>query len=215
MSPKNESPAEPIVARDAPYYTAPPGLSERVRARLATEALRDRDPSRWQPYAIAASLLLVSLVSWNAALWHERSSVDASALDEAVDAHVRSLATPARLTDVVSSDQHTVKPWFIGKVDLAPPVTDFASAGFALAGGRLDYLEGRPAAALVYRHNAHVVNVFISSLRERGESAPVVSTRKGYAVARWRGGGLAFEAVGDISTTDMGVLVELMRKAPS
>ena len=215
MSPKNEGPAEPIIARDAPYYTAPPGLSERVRARLAAEARRDRDPSRWQPYAMAASLALVALVSWNAALWHERSSVDASALDEAVDAHVRSLATPGRLTDVVSSDQHTVKPWFIGKVDLAPPVADFASAGFPLAGGRLEYLEGRPAAALVYRHNAHVVNVFISSMREARESAPVVSTRKGYAVARWTNGGLAFEAVGDISTTDMGVLVELLRKNPS
>jgi anti-sigma factor RsiW len=212
MTSKNDSPAEPVIARDAQYYRAPPGLRERVRAQLVTEAARNRDPSRWQPLALAASLVLVSFVSWNAALWYDRSATGATMLDEAVDAHVRSLATPGKLMDVTSSDQHTVKPWFNGKVDLAPPVSDFASAGFPLAGGRLDYLGGRAAAALVYRHNAHVVNVFITSAGSGSDVAPTSSMRRGYAVARWKQGGLAYEAVGDISAADMTTLVELLRK---
>ena len=207
---KNESAVETFIARDAPYHRAPPGLRERVHASLAAEAGHEVQRSPWRPLALAASFLLVGIVSWNAALWQERSA--SPPIDEAVDAHVRSLATPGRLIDVPSSDRHTEKPWFIGKVDLAPPVTDFAEAGFPLAGGRLDHLAGRSAAALVYRHGAHVVNVFITSAPKAPESAPEIAMRRGYALAHWRQGGLAFEAVGDISAEDMNTLVGLIRK---
>ena len=213
MTTRKDAPAEPVIARDAPYHRAPAELKERIRMSLAAESAGTRNPSRWQPLALAASLVLVSVVSWNSALWYDRSANGAAMLDEAVDAHVRSLATPGKLMDVASSDQHTVKPWFNGKVDLAPPVSDFASAGFPLAGGRLDYLGGRPAAALVYRHNAHIVNVFITSAGGESDSAPASSMRRGYAVARWKQAGLAYEAVGDISATDMTTFVELMRKS--
>src|SRR5258706_6750750 len=212
MTQKNVPDIEPIVARDAPYYRAPAELRERVRVSLAKEASKHQEHRWFRGAALAASFVLVAVTSWTAALWNARSSDDAGAIDEAVNAHVRSLVSGNRLIDVESSDQHTVKPWFIGKVDLAPPVTDFAAQGFALAGGRLDYLDGRPAAALVYRHNAHVVNIFIASAGNAADSAPSVSTRKGYAVARWKQGGLAFEAVGDISAPDMAQLVQLMSK---
>lgn len=207
---KNESTPEQFIARDAPYHRAPAGLRERVHASLASEAGHEGFSSRWRPLALAASFALVAMVSWHAALWQERSGGPLYT-DEAIDAHVRSLAAPGRLTDVVSSDRHTVKPWFIGKVDLAPPANDFASAGFPLAGGRLDHLAGKPAAALVYRHNAHVVNVFVTSSKAV-DLAPEIATRRGYALARWRQDGLAFEAVGDISTEDMNALVTLLRK---
>jgi anti-sigma factor RsiW len=201
---------EPVIARDAPYHRAPQELRERVLASLASEAAHGRLASRWRPFAIAASFLVVAVASWNAALWHERSGSDATTLDAAIDAHVRSVSATGRLTEVTSSDQHTVKPWFIGKVDLAPPADDFAASGFPLAGGRVDYLDARPAAAIVYRHNAHVVNVFISSAGNAADSAPASTMRRGYAVARWKQGGLAYEAVGDISAKDMAALVELL-----
>ena len=203
---------EPVIARDAPYHHAPPELRERVKASIAAETARESRALRWPPYALAASFLLVGMVSWNGALWYARSGGEATALDVAIDAHVRSVGAPGRLTDVVSSDQHTVKPWFIGKVDVAPPAVDLATAGFPLAGGRLDYLDGRPAAALVYRHNAHVINVFVSSAGDAADSAPVSAMRRGYVVARWKQSGLAYEAVGDISAKDMATLVELLRK---
>ena len=209
MVTKNESLPEPVIARDATYHRAPAALRERVRASLAAEAAPQRDWHRWQPLALAASFVAVAFVSWHAALWQERSG--APFADEAIDAHVRSLAAPGRLVDVESSDRHTVKPWFIGKVDLAPPVVDYAAAGFALAGGRVDYIQGRPAAALVYRHSAHVVNVFISSAGSAADAPPATAMRRGYATARWKQRGLAYEAVGDVSEADLATLVELLR----
>jgi len=203
---------DPDIARDAPYYRAPEGLSEKVHLALAAEAGSAGAASRWQPLALAASFLLVGFLSWHAALWHEHST-NPVGVDEAIDAHVRSLATPGRLMDVTSTDRHTVKPWFIGKVDLAPPVDDYASAGFPLAGGRLDYLDGRPAAALVYRHSAHVVNVFVSNAKASADQPPATSMRRGYAVARWTKGGLAYTAVGDVAPADMQSLVEMLVRA--
>lgn len=193
----------------ATYHKAPEELRERVRASIAAAAREERGLPGARMFALAASFMLVAMVSWNAALWHERTTHDDVIADEAVQAHVRS--TMSHLTDVVSSDRHTVKPWFIGKVDFAPPVNDFASSGFALAGGRLDRLGGRPVAALVYRHNAHVVNVFVSPT-SAGDSRSPVSMRRGYAVARWTQAGLAFEAVGDISAEDMTALADLIAK---
>ena len=208
---RNDTVPEPVIGRDATYHRAPEGLRERVLQTLAAEPSVESRTS-WRPWALAASFILVAATSWNAALWHEGTTRASNAMDVALDAHVRSLAAPGRLVDVASSDQHTVKPWFIGKVDLAPPVVDLAAQGFPLAGGRLDFLDGRPAAALVYRRNAHVVNVFIASGGNAADSEPVSTMRRGYAIARWRQGGLAYEAVGDISAKDMATLVELLRR---
>jgi len=208
---RNDTVPEPVIGRDATYHRAPEGLRERVLQTLAAEPAAESG-NAWRPWALAASFILVALTSWNAALWHEGSTRASNAMDVALDAHVRSLAAPGRLVDVASSDQHTVKPWFIGKVDLAPPVVDLAGQGFALAGGRLDFLDGRPAAALVYRRNAHVINVFLTSGGNAADSEPVSAMRRGYAIARWRQGGLAYEAVGDVSAKDMATLVELLRK---
>jgi anti-sigma factor RsiW len=107
------------------------------------------------------------------------------------------------LNDVISTDRHTVKPWFQGKLDFAPAVADFESAGFALMGGRLDYLNGRPVAALTYRHRLHVVNLFEWPAAGAGDTAPESIQRNGYVLAHWKRGGIQYWAISDIAGADL------------
>jgi anti-sigma factor RsiW len=124
-------------------------------------------------------------------------------LDEVVASHVRSLQVE-HLTDVVSSDQHTVKPWFDGKLDFAPDVKDFAAQGFPLVGGRLDCLDGRAVAALVYRHNKHFINVFVWPAA--GAMKPETEMRRGYAIINCATNGLHYCLVSDMNPADLGEL---------
>lgn len=122
-----------------------------------------------------------------------------------VDNHVRSTLA-AHLVDVETSDRHTVKPWFNGRIDFAPPVVDLAAQGFPLVGGRVDYLQGRVVAALVYRRNKHVINVFVRPAGQ-GLRWPVSETaRDGYTLVRWTEGGLEFWAVSDVEGKDLELL---------
>jgi anti-sigma factor RsiW len=196
MTPRNDSATEPLIARDATYHRAPAGLRERLEMSLAAEARAAWRP--WRAMALAASFALVAVVSWNAALLQPPLDDDALVGREVVAAHVRSLMVPGHLNDVASSDQHTVKPWFNGKLDYAPPVRDFADAGFALAGGRLDYIAGRPVAALTYHHRLHTVNVFVWPANGAADAAPRRSTRDGYSIVQWVRGGMRYWAVSDI-----------------
>ncbi|MDR3465079.1 MAG: anti-sigma factor [Xanthobacteraceae bacterium] len=139
--------------------------------------------------ALAASLLLVF------GPLQTRSSLE----DEIVASHIRSTLVN-HLTDVQTSDRHTVKPWFNGKIDFAPPVTDLAAQGFPLVGGRVDYVGGRVVAALVYRRHGHVINLFVWP-----SSGPVARTtaRDGYTLESWTSNGLAFVAVSDTGADDI------------
>ncbi|MGZ5087535.1 MAG: anti-sigma factor family protein [Usitatibacter sp.] len=206
---RNDPAAEPMVARDATYYRAPDALREQVRERLAREAGAADRARPWSFLAMAASFAVVAIVTWNVATLNAGPGADDVLARELVTAHVRSLMTESHLNDVVSSDQHTVKPWFAGKLDFAPPVRDLANMGFALAGGRLDYLNERAVAVLTYRYRQHVVNVFIWP--EAGESAPRVSTRQGYSLVQWAHGGMRYSAVSDASAAQVLPLADALR----
>jgi anti-sigma factor RsiW len=131
---------------------------------------------------------------------------------EMIDAHIRSLQ-PGHLTDVASSDQHTVKPWFDGKLDFAPPVKDFSDEGFPLIGGRLDVLGGRNVAALVYARRKHFVNVFVLPTKEPDTPIHPPGSRQGFNWVHWRYKGMEFCAVSDVSDSDLHELAQLIRSS--
>jgi anti-sigma factor RsiW len=183
----------------APYFKAP----DRLRRNL-TRNLGAGRPARWtQAVGIAAALA----VAMAGTLWvalRPRTGRELIA-QEAVAGHVRSLMA-SHLTDVPSSDRHTVKPWFLGKLDFSPEVKDLEADGFPLIGGRLDYVDEKPAAALVYKRAGHVINVFVWKSDDRSEGH---ESRRGYNIAHWNRGGLAYWAVSDLNAPE---LAEFARK---
>ena len=121
---------------------------------------------------------------------------------EIVSAHLRSLQA-GHLTDVISTDQHTVKPWFNGKLDVAPPVIDLTAQGFTLVGGRLDYVDARPIGAVVYRRRLHVINLFVAQTSSTETRAPTTETFQGFNIRRWSEGGMNFWAVSDLAADEL------------
>ncbi len=197
-----------------PRFTAPPEVVERIRASLKGEGVRRVPAARgssiiwplWNAAGIAASLALAVIggFAWGNA--HARAH---TLLDEAVSEHVRSLQA-SHLMDVASTDQHTVKPWFTGRLDFSPPVVDLADVGYPLAGGRLDHIEGRSAAALVFRRRQHFINVFIWP----GNGGGVAGRREqasGYNTSTWSEGGLNFMAVSEIPAVELEQFVGAFR----
>ena len=134
---------------------------------------------------------------------------------EAVANHVRSLLVADRAMDVVSTSEHTVKPWFNGRLDYAPPVLDLATAGFPLAGGRLDYMDGRPVAALLYRSGPHVINLFVWPAHSGAapSAAPSFETWQGYHVGHWTGAGMTWWAVSDVNEAEFAAFVTAVQAA--
>ena len=190
-------------------YAAPAALRRRLLA-----ATSDPAPSRisewlaWRPMALAASFAaLVLIVSSGAPHWGSFHREDLLA-EEVVSGHVRSLEA-AHLTDVPSSDRHTVKPWFAGKLDYAPPVADLAAEGFPLVGGRLDYLDGRPVSALVYRRGGHSINLFVWP--SSGDSAERERAIRGFNVIRWTRKGMSYWAVSDLNEAELASFASLLR----
>jgi anti-sigma factor RsiW len=194
----------------APRFTPPADLADRIRFRLAAEAGRaaPASPQRWT--RLAASLLLTAALS-SGITWELVSPAPGSRVaEEVVAGHVRSLMEN-HLTDVASTDQHTVKPWFNGRLALSPPVKDLTAEGYILVGGRLDYIAGESVAALVYRHRKHVINLYVLPAARAGERAPAEQHIKGFNVLRWSGGGLEFWAVSDLNAAELGEFEQLVR----
>lgn len=125
-----------------------------------------------------------------------------SVTEQIVAGHIRALQ-PGHLEDVASSDRHTVKPWFNGRLDFTPPVKDFATEGFPLRGGRLDYLAGRPVAALVYQRDKHIIDLFIWPAQSDGSTPPQTARRQGYNVVHWTRDGMVFWAVSDVESEQL------------
>jgi len=186
------------------YERAPVTLRQRLEAELGGPASASRvipmRSTQWQWLAIAATLLLATL-AWRLIPGRSGISVDSMDASAVIDAHLRSLQ-PGHLEDVISTDQHTVKPWFDGKLDFAPPVRDFASDGFPLQGGRLDVIKGQTVAVLVYGRRKHIVNVFVWPTKD-SDSAPQSGTQLGYNWIDWRKNGMEFAAVSDVIPSDL------------
>jgi anti-sigma factor RsiW len=193
-----------VVRTHARYYEAPPGLEKKIRQSLRRET---RTPAPWRWLAIAAAIMLAASLAWNVALVRSRVDPQQMVASAVLSAHVRSL-TGTHLIDVPSSDQHTVKPWFNGKLDFAPTVKDLE--GFPLLGGRLEYFDGRPAAALIYGRGKHIINLFTwPSPAPTGETT---QTRNGYHLKSWSSNGMTYWAVSDVNETDFRQFVSLYQR---
>ena len=191
------------LTNSAPAFRAPASLRKRIRAdlRRATPARSERQTSwSWLSFGLgtACAVLLLGFILLQTYRGTSRNAL----ADQVVADHVRSLLA-THLVDVASSDQHTVKPWFDGKVDFAPEVRDFAAEGFPLVGGRLDYLAGRTVVALVYRRHQHPINLLISPAPGRADSAPQAMTRRGYNLIQWTQGEMSYWAVSDLNAGEL------------
>jgi anti-sigma factor RsiW len=211
----------PRLRQEVSSFTPPDELLAAVRARLAAFArpvppqrnsavANDNRASLWNRvrsattfgggFASAAALALLFLLP------HVNDLSDAVVAD-----HIRALQ-PGHLIDVASTDRHTVKPWFDGRLDFAPPVNDFRSAGFPLQGGRLDYLDGKLAAALIYNHGQHVIDLFVWPESGGVGVGMTEGSLHGYNYVRWHQNGMAFWAVSDVEADSLSNFVQLVRQ---
>jgi anti-sigma factor RsiW len=184
-----------------PRYTAPEHLQKRVLSAVRKEA-RGRQGWRLRPsnaWAIAASVLLAVSLGWNVKLLQSPKNPATELAQEIVSSHVRSLIG-AHLLDVPSTEQHTVKPWFNGKLDYAPDVKDFAAAGFPLIGGRVDYIDRRPVAALIYKRREHVINLFVWP-----SNSPLAAPESvnGFNLVAWNKAGMNYCAISDLNEAEL------------
>jgi len=214
--------------QQVPYHKAPAELLAAVKARIAAQApsagttaaeptpqqANDNRVSWWRRFprpqlgpvvpfgggfALAACLALVFL-------WPSTGSLSEAVVSD----HIRALQ-PGHLMDVVSTDQHTVKPWFDGRLDFAPPVKDFKAEGFPLAGGRLDYLAGKPAAALIYHRRQHLIDLYVWPDGSPLDRDPTAGSRSGYNFLHWTQDGMSFWAVSDLGADELADFVKLFR----
>lgn len=203
-------------------YAAPAALRERIQSSHRTAAVTEAPEraSSWRPFLLLrwagafAVLALCAVTAWQFLPGLRGPSSDQRIAAEVLSNHVRSLEA-SHLMDVASTDQHTVKPWFDGKLDFSPPVEDLASDGFPLVGGRLDYLEGRDVAALVYQRRKHFINVFVwpsapGSTAAQAGPAQTLASRQGYNLMRWSRAGFQFWAVSDVSAQDLADFTHLL-----
>ena len=200
------------------YERAPAGLGKKIKRQIASAAEPESDYQwTWVPIfrwigASAVIVLLMALTYFGAVrIFSGKPNSEQVVMNEAIDAHIRSLQ-PGHLTDVASTDQHTVKPWFDGKLNYVPPVRDFAESGFPLIGGRLDVLNGRSVAVLVYGRRKHFINVFVWP-ESPGESVNAATgSRNGYQWNYVHAHGMEYCAISDVSAADLHDLAELLQE---
>src|SRR6266480_4596234 len=213
------------ISRSVPYYKAPIELRQRVRASLWDEV--DDKPARtvpqgsqllvtrkqpepravlfgtpWNWLGLAAAVILAAIMFSSFLPRLRQPTSDQFLATQLIASHVRSLMAD-HLTDVASSDQHTVKPWLDTKLDFAPPVVDLSNEGFPLIGGRLDYLDNRPVAALVYGRRKHFINLFVWPAASNESKAPKTISREGYQLLNWADSDFNYWAVSDVNVNDL------------
>jgi len=198
------------------YHSAPARLEKRIRSSLRREAKSEVGRRsfgwNWLPVGVGlAFVLLMALVIWRA-MPGLRPSGDELLAQGITSDHVRSLQMPGHLTDVLSSDQHTVKPWFDGKVDFAPPVKDFASQGFRLYGGRLEYLNNKTVATLIYQRRLHYINLYVWPAEQAGSTSEVTTQRQGYNLIHWTSSGMNYWAISDLNNIELHEFASLVQQ---
>jgi anti-sigma factor RsiW len=191
--------ARGAVREQATYFAAPDALREKIMATLPA-ARRTTATPVWFNLSAGFALLVIVISSVYSNLPIARSKDRVA--EEIVSGHVRALMAN-HLTDIASSDRHTVKPWFTSKIDFSPRVIDLAAQGFPLIGGRLDYVANRAAAALVYRHDRHVINLFIWPATADQSSDAKTLERSGYNIVHWATAGMEYWAVSDLNSVDL------------
>jgi mycothiol system anti-sigma-R factor len=213
------------ISQSAPYYKAPSDLRERIQFSLreAIGATSSHGPAGadllpvgrhqaarhgvffempWNWLALAAAIVLGAIIGSTLLPRLQQPGSDQFLATQLVANHVRSLMAD-HLTDVVSSDQHTVKPWLDTKLDFAAPVLDLSGDGFPLVGGRLDYLDNHSAAALVYQRRKHFINLFIWPTTPADSKTQTTMAREGYHLVHWADGDFTYWAVSDVNTSDL------------
>jgi anti-sigma factor RsiW len=202
-----------------PREAPPPELRRRIETAVGLARPRPTFAQRrysWR--ALAASIALTAMVagSTTSMLFGPQLVSDTTSGATrvgVVDAHIRALMAPAPI-DVASSDQHTVKPWFNGRIPQAPRVVDLAKDDFPLVGGRIDVVGEKPVPTLVYRHRKHLISVTGVPDGKHADTAPALTTADGYNVYRWTEGGVAYWAVSDLAAGELDTLVTLFRTTP-
>jgi anti-sigma factor RsiW len=189
-----------MIQRADLYHRAPQALEEKVRKLASTKASKATVPwlQRWSWAGGGAAFATAVLLG---AFFLSRP-VTPGAEQEIVTNHVRSLMAN-HLMDVISTDQHTVKPWFDGKLEFAPPVQDFAAEGYPLTGGRMDYLNEGKVAVLVYHRALHVINLYVWPAKDSGATAIDAQTIQGYNVLAWKRNGFEFRAASDLNLAEL------------
>ena len=201
-----------MMRRSGLSYRAPALLDERIRESLRVQRQQSSGERRthfeWRRWgALAAALLVVSALSIR--LWQGRTVQETRIADAAISSHVRALLS-GHVADVASTDRHTVKPWFNGRIDFSPPVNDLVQQGYPLVGGRVDYMNGRTVAALIYGRRKHVIDLFV------WPSGPTdvtgTQSEKGYNVILWSAGGMSYAAASDLNVAELKLFRELLSK---
>jgi len=191
----------------APYHRAPDDLAERIRseARKMTGEVRVTANApwwSWRALQFGSAIAATAVATWMAAVQLVGPSAADLVAMQVISGHSRSMIT-GHLADVASSDQHTVKPWLSSKLDFSPPATDLTTAGFPLVGGRLDYVENRPVAVLVYRHRQHMIDLYVWPEAGSKGGATGLTSKNGYHLLHWLNGGMTFWAISDLNPTEL------------
>jgi anti-sigma factor RsiW len=202
-----------LLRRPGLYSQPPASLGKAVERSLERRGrVRSAAPwwtNRW--LVAAAALIGLAIIATGVVRLLPRSRVSEPLVAEVVAGHIRSLMAN-HLADVASTDQHTVKPWFAGKLDFSPPVRDLSGEGYPLVGGRLDYLDNRPVAALVYQRRQHSINLFVWPAGDERATKPETITRQGYNLIFWKQSGMNWWAVSDLNAAELREFVSLVSR---
>jgi anti-sigma factor RsiW len=201
------------IKENAPYYPTPLSLQKRIQLSVRSASRAGPPASRrpWPWFAVAAAAAILLIVGWSLFRGSVRSD-EPFVVRELLASQVRSQMLPGHQVDIASSNQHVVKPWFDGKLDFSPAVKDFAEQGFPLVGGRLDYLDNRQVAALVYKRRQHLINLFVWPSTPDSETAPGALSRQGYHLVHWTQAGMNYWAVSNLNEAELNDFARLVQQ---